>query len=183
MDQLQSQRLILRNYQANDLERVHLYSALDDFSQYDGWGPNSTTDTQNFISELIKCADAKPRTNFSYAICLKDEDLLIGGCKLRIESSGIASLGYSINPDFQKQGYATEVALTLIDFGFNKLKLQMINADCDTRNSASYKTMEKIGMERVKTIRNHKEVRGILRDFYYYELSNTLAVKSKRCRP
>lgn len=109
---------------------------------------------------------------FEFAVCLKENELLIGGCGIRRDSqeSQVANLGYAINPDFQSMGYATEVTKRLIEFGFKELNLAVIYATCDTRNTASFKVMEKAGMKRVGFIEKHKKVRDYMRDSYRYEI-------------
>jgi RimJ/RimL family protein N-acetyltransferase len=170
---LQTSRLFLRNYQTEDWERVHLYSAIPEFSQYELWGPNTVEDTKNFVSSMVEQANVKDRSKFDFAVCLKESGLLIGGCGIRRETqqSVVANLGWAINPDFQKQGCATEAAQALISFGFEQLGLSVIYATCDTRNVASYRVMEKLGMKRVGFIKGDKEMKGHVRDSYRYELT------------
>ncbi len=169
---LSTERLILRNYQTNDWERVHLYGRDPDFSRYELWGPNTEEDTRKFVNEMVLQASESPRYKFDLAICLKDSDLLIGGCGIRreAEASHIANLGWAINPEFQSRGYATEAAQALIRFGFAKLQLLMIYATCDARNTASFKVMEKLGMQRVGLRKGDRMQKGHLRDTFRYEL-------------
>lgn len=170
---LQTSRLILRNYRTEDWERVHIYGSVPEFSKYELWGPNTVEDSKSFVNLMLEQAQAARRTNFDFAVCLKDQDLLIGGCGIRreTEESAVAFLGWAINPDFQKQGYATEAARALISFGFDHLGLSMIYATCDTRNAASYRVMEKLGMKRVGTMKGDKLVKGHVRDSCRYELT------------
>lgn len=170
--ELETDRFLLRNYEHSDWERVHLYGADPDFSKYELWGPNSIEDTQKFIADMVEQAASTPRYKFDFAICLKDSGLLIGGCGIRRETemSKVASLGWAINPEFQSMGYATEAAKALIKFGFEKLNLSVIYATCDTRNNASFRVMEKIGMKRVGFIKGTIEVKGYIRDSYRYEM-------------
>ena len=169
---LETDRLLLRNYRPGDWERVHIYGSVPDFSQYDVWGPNSIEDTQKFVNDSIAKAQKNPRYEFEFAVCLKKENLLIGGCGIRRdgELSSVANLGYAINPDFQSKGYATEATKALIQFGFDQLDLAVIYATCDTRNTASFKVMENSGMRRVGHLQNHKMVKGHIRDSYRYEI-------------
>lgn len=175
MDQLplQTSRLILRDYRTEDWERVHLYGSIPEFSQYELWGPNTVEDSKNFVNVMVEQTQEPDRAKFDFAVCLRDGDLLIGGCGIRRETqdSAVAYLGWAINPDFQKQGYATEAARALISFGFNQLGLAVIYATCDTRNAASYRVMEKLGMKRVGFIKGDKEIKGHIRDSYRYELT------------
>jgi [ribosomal protein S5]-alanine N-acetyltransferase len=165
-------RLKLRFYQPTDWERVHIYGSDPDFSKYEIWGPNSIEDTHKFVAEMVDQAKVKPRYKFDFAVCLKENDLLIGGCGIRRESqeSCVASLGWAINPQFQNKGYATEAAKALIDFGFEDLGLSVIYANCDSRNVASYKVMEKLEMKKVGFIKGTKEVKGHVRDSFRYEI-------------
>jgi RimJ/RimL family protein N-acetyltransferase len=168
-----TQRLLLRNYRAEDLERVHIYGAVPEFSRFESWGPNSIDDTKIFISDMVSQSVQEGRYKFDLAICTKENGLLIGGCGLRRESQGssVASLGWAINPEFQGRGYATESAQALIKFGFERLQLRVIYATCDTRNSASIKVMEKLGMARVGHLIRDKMQKRHWRDSFRYELN------------
>lgn len=169
---IMTDRLILRPYQVNDWERVHIYGSDPDFSKYELWGPNSVEDTHKFVAEMVEQIKSAPRYKFDFAVCLKENGLLIGGCGIRreTETSQVANLGWAINPEFQKKGYATEAAKALIQFGLQKFNLKVIYATCDTRNVPSFKVMEKLGMQRVGFIKGTKEVKGHIRDSWRYEL-------------
>lgn len=170
--QLETQRLILRNYQENDWEQVHEYGSIPEFSQFETWGPNTEDETKKFVHIMTKQACAPDRFVFDFAVCLREGGRLIGGCGIRRESqtSNIAYLGWAINPKFQNNGYATESASRLIEFGFDELKLKVIYATCDSRNTASFKVMEKLGMCQVGHLIGHKMQKGFLRNTYRYEL-------------
>lgn len=170
--EITTERLKLRSYKKEDWEQVHIYGSNADFSKYEIWGPNSVEDTHKFIAEMLEQSKSNPRYKFDLAVCLKKNDLLIGGCGIRreTESSQVANLGWAINPEFQNKGFATEAARALIDFGFNELKLAVIYATCDTRNIPSFKVMEKIGMQKVGFIKGTKEIKGYVRDSFRYEL-------------
>lgn len=121
---------------------------------------------------MVEQSKSNPRYQFDFAICLKENNLLIGGCGIRRETelSQVANLGWAVSPEFQSKGFATEAARALIEFGKNDLKLSVIYATCDTRNTVSFKVMEKLGMKKVGVIKGTKEVKGHVRDSYRYEL-------------
>ena len=169
---LETDRLILRDYRCDDWERVHIYGASPEFSQFELWGPNTVEDTKKFVSDMVAQTEEKDRYKFDFAICLKKDELLIGGCGIRRESqsSCVANLGWAINPEFQNQGFATEAARALMKFGFEKLSLAVIYATCDTRNTASFKVMEKLKMHNAGLIKGDKMQKGHLRDTFRYEL-------------
>lgn len=113
---IKTQSLVLRDYQSDDWKRVHRYAADPVFSQFEMWGPNTEADTKKFIADMVlQVSESKNRYKFDLAVCLKNEDLLIGGCGIRRETqeSGVANLGWAINPEFQGKGYATEAAASI----------------------------------------------------------------------
>ena len=156
--EITTERLKLRAYQVEDWERVHIYGSDPDFSKYDLWGPNSVDDTHKFIAEMVEQSKSNPRYKFDFAVCLKENNLLIGGYGIRreTEASGVANMGWAINPQFQSKGFATEAARALTDFGFKELKLAVICTTCDTRNTASFKVMKKLGMKKSWIHQGHK---------------------------
>jgi ribosomal-protein-alanine N-acetyltransferase len=171
--QIETARLILRDFRSEDWVRVHAYASIPEFSQYESWGPNTVEQTKIFVAEMMANAVQRDRREFGLAICRKSDGLLIGGCDLRNPdpTSRTGALGWAIHPDFQNQGFATEAAQALIRFGFEQLALLTIYATCDTRNLASARVMEKLKMQRVALIKGDKMQKGYLRDSYRYELA------------
>lgn len=169
---LETDRLLLRGYFTEDWERIHIYGSDAEFSQYELWGPNSEADTKKFVADMIAQQTGADRYKFDFAVCERATGLLIGGCGIRRESqtSAVANLGWAINPSFQGKGLATEAAARLIQFGLRDLGLKVIYATCDTRNIASYRVMEKLGMKRVGYLVGEKMQKGFRRDTYRYEL-------------
>ena len=167
---IETRRLLLRHFLPTDWQDVHAYAALPEVSQYDAWGPNSEADSRAFVASCIDMASREPVLRHDFAIELKATKRVIGGCSMKRESADDehASLGYAIHPDFQGRGYATEATLALIGFGFDALDLERIVAQCDTRNGASYRVMEKAGMTRVGTHLNHREIKGRLTHSFEY---------------
>jgi RimJ/RimL family protein N-acetyltransferase len=167
-----TQRLTLRKYITDDWARVHVYAKVPELSQYEVWGPNSAEDTKIYVASCIAKTSMTPILEHQLAVILNDGNVLIGGCGLKRSdaSESTASLGYAINPEFQNRGFATETATALIDFGFNNLGLTKVEAECDTRNTASCKVMEKAGMKRVAQLPDDREVKGQMSDSYRYEI-------------
>jgi RimJ/RimL family protein N-acetyltransferase len=172
---IETRRLILRHYLPADWRDVHAYAALPEVSRFDSWGPNTESDSRAFVARCIEQAAEEPVLRHDFAIELKATARVIGGCSIKREAAGDthASVGYAIHPDYQGRGFATEATLGLIDFGFLSLGLERIVAQCDTRNSASYRVMEKAGMTRVGTHLNHREIKGRLAHSFEYGIDRT----------
>lgn len=169
-DMICTERLLLRYFVPGDWLAVHAYASIPEVSQFDAWGPNTEADSRSFVDHSIELASYDPVERHNLAIIVSAVEQLIGGCSLKLQSTTEASLGYAIHPDYQGRGFATEATLGMIDFGFRVLGLERIVAQCDTRNSASYRVMEKAGMVRVGTHLNHREIKGRLAHSYEYSI-------------
>jgi ribosomal-protein-alanine N-acetyltransferase len=169
---IETERLLLRPFVAADWPQVHRYASLPDFSRFDAWGPNSIEDTQRFIALCMASLSEEPILGYHLAVVLKQIDRLIGGCTLGRNGAEAreAFLGYAIDPEFQRQGYATEAAAALIGFGFRQLALSRIYAKCNALNVASRRVLEKLGMQLVALRRQHREIKGVMIDSCEYEL-------------
>ena len=56
------------------------------------------------------------------------------------------AFGYWILPEYWGQGFATEAVTTLLQYGYNKLKLDKIVATVFPQNTASVRVLEKVGL-------------------------------------
>jgi [ribosomal protein S5]-alanine N-acetyltransferase len=63
----------------------------------------------------------------------------------REEECGLGILGYAIVPSMWGQGYASESARRMIDFGFTALELDRIQASPLQTNTASRRMLERLG--------------------------------------
>ena len=57
-------------------------------------------------------------------------------------------VGYALFTDFWGRGYATEMAMALLRYGYGTLGLPQINAITDRGNTASQQVLLKAGLER-----------------------------------
>ena len=82
-----------------------------------------------------------------FAITLKSEDLLVGAISLMgIVKEHQAELGYWIGHPFWNQGICTEAGLKVVQYGFESLELNRIHAAHFSRNVASGRVMQKLGL-------------------------------------
>jgi RimJ/RimL family protein N-acetyltransferase len=69
-------------------------------------------------------------------------------------------IGYTISPQWTGRGFATEGATALLRVGFELLGLHRVEGQCDARNIASARVMERIGMRREGHLRENEFVKG-----------------------
>ena len=118
-----------------------------------------------FIKESLK--KLREGRGFEFAIILKDTNQFIGIVGLSVnKTNNLAEIGYWIGKQFWNNGYCSEAALTVVEFGFRKLKLNKIIGRFMPHNIASGKIIkDKLGMEHEGYLHQH-----IKRFGKYYDL-------------
>jgi RimJ/RimL family protein N-acetyltransferase len=92
----------------------------------------------------------------TFAVTLRQENTLIGAVGLRVElTHERAELGYWIGVPYWRQGYCTEAAREAVRYGFEGLGLRRIHASHLSRNPASGRVMQKLGMQHEGRLRQH----------------------------
>lgn len=97
---------------------------------------------------------------------------LVGSIALKgIDSAHrAAELGYWVGTPYWGRGFATEAARALIRYGFDALSLNRIYAHHMTRNPASGRVLEKIGMRHEGTLRQDMMKWGRFEDVELYAI-------------
>ncbi len=98
-------------------------------------------------------------------------DGVVGTVTLHINSRHRrGELGYWIGLPYWNRGYATEASAALLGLGFDVLDLNRIQARHITRNPASGRVMQKLGMEFEGISRQHMLTRGEFEDIAVYAI-------------
>ncbi|SDL29505.1 Protein N-acetyltransferase, RimJ/RimL family [Arthrobacter sp. ov407] len=169
--ELQTERLLLRDYTLDDSAAVHSFASDVRIAEYVEWGPNTADDTREFLELCVAAQRGAIRTNFTLAVTLPSGDPF-GSVGLAVDRDR-GELGYVIDADHWGRGYATEAAASLLRFGKETLRLRDITATCRPENSASARVLEKIGMLQVGLRRADKLIRGQWRDSLVFSAVST----------
>ena len=166
---IKTDRLLLRPLSLKDLETVHEYTSDIESTKYMVYLPNITEhETQNFLRSVEWEWEQKHPKFYEFAIIF--DNLQIGHISIYLNDVvNEGTIGWIINKKFWNCGYATEAATALLSFAKTKLHLQRVIARCDSRNVASTKVMEKIGMVLVddQRIRKYKKREETARELTY----------------
>jgi ribosomal-protein-alanine N-acetyltransferase len=81
-----------------------------------------------------------------------------------------ATMGYCLDDAAWGQGLATEAAGAVLQWAFATLDLNRVQAETDTRNTASSRVLEKLGFIREGTLREDCIVEGEVSDSWVYGL-------------
>jgi RimJ/RimL family protein N-acetyltransferase len=107
----------------------------------------------------------------TFALVLAASDELIGAIGLRIEAvHSRAELGYWIGVSHWGKGYCTEAARAVVAYGFDVLGLMRVHASHLTRNPASGRVMQKLGMRHEGKLRKHVRKSDVLEDLEIYAI-------------
>lgn len=112
-----------------------------------------------------------------FAIVLRANQALIGATSLHIHRPHVqAELGYWIGTAYWNRGYCSEAAQAVLRYGFDVLGLHRIHASYMTRNPASGRVMQKIGMTYEGCLRQHVQKWGIFEDIAIYGILRSEAL-------
>ncbi|GAB1259275.1 GNAT family N-acetyltransferase [Aurantivibrio plasticivorans] len=99
----------------------------------------------------------------TYAITLKNDEMLIGAIGLLGISGSSAEIGYWIGVPFWGQGYCTQAVACLVGFGFSELNLERIYAKHLTINPASGKVLAKCSFTHIgQTVENRSKDNSVV---------------------
>ena len=105
----------------------------------------------------------------NFALVLRTDHIFLGAMELQINQQyASAELGYWIGQPFWRQGYCTEAARAVLGYGFEVLELNRVHASYLTRNPASRRVMQKIGMAYEGCLRQHIKKWDVFEDLALY---------------
>ena len=167
-----TERLILRPHSLQDTKDLQRLISDREIASTSTNIPHPYT-LEDAVEFLSKRQENYEKTGSpQFAITHKD-GYFIGGIGLRINKENeIGELGYWIGKPYWGQGYCTEAAHAVVRYGFETLGLNRIHARYMTRNPASGRVMQKIGMKHEGHLRqdikkwgkfDDAEIYGILR--------------------
>ena len=90
----------------------------------------------------------------NWVVFLKGTTTPIGTFQATIPKGLNASFAYIVFPPFWRNGYAREMAVRILFDIFARYELRAIHAEIDTRNTASIKLVESLGLTRIKTVKD-----------------------------
>jgi ribosomal-protein-alanine N-acetyltransferase len=172
---LETERLILREFQESDLEGMFELDSNPEVHKYLGNNPITThkqaEDSIAFIQEQYK-----ERGIGRFACIEKASGDFIGWSGLKLNQgeketlngfTNFIDIGYRLIPRFWSKGYASESAFACLDFGFKKMNYDIIYGAADVENIGSNKILQKIGLHFV----NEFDYKGV--NVNWYELKKS----------
>ena len=147
--ELAADRIALRRFGPADLTTFVTYRSDPDVARYQSWdAPYPLADGERMIASLLETHPDTPGEWFQYALVLRSTQELIGDCAAGTDQQDPrqAEIGFTLRPEFQGRGYATEGTHTLLRYLFAARGKHRVTARCDPRNTASARVLERLGM-------------------------------------
>ena len=147
---LETERLILRRFAIEDAEAMFRNWAADpEVTKYLTWPAHAGADVSRAVLEDWTAAYARP-DYYQWAIVLKgnggDPIGSIGAVALN-EDVSVAQIGYCLGRGWWHRGIMSEALNAVIDFFFNEVGANRVEARHDPRNPHSGAVMQKCGMQ------------------------------------
>lgn len=160
---LETERLTLRAFEASDLEALHAFERREDVAGSLYTGPQTRDEvTASLLRRMGMTGFDQSSDALRLAVVLRKTNELIGDVSLRRTSRehGQGEIGYTFNPQYHGQGYATEAARVLLRLGFEDAGLHRIVGRIESRNFASGRVLERLGMRREAHLIENEFVKG-----------------------
>ena len=153
---LKTDRLMLRPFtdsDAKDIQRLAGDEAIAD-TTLNIPNPYDIGRAKEWIDSLQPQFEKGKRTVFAIIDCKTDN--FIGAIELRINQRyQRGEQGYWIGKPFWNNGYCTEAGQAVLEYGFARLNLNRIYANHFSRNEASGRVLQKLGMLHEGHARQH----------------------------
>jgi len=167
---METERLILRRYKKEDLQDLYEYLSDSEVVKYEPYKPMTLGETKENLEWRIG-------TEEMVAVELKDSHKMIGNVYLGKRDFEALEIGYVFNRNYWRRGYAAESCKALIQQAFSN-GVHRIYAECDPRNTGSWKLLEALGFQHEAHFRQNvffwKDESGnpIWKDTYVYAMLN-----------
>lgn len=142
---LATERLTLRQLRITDKQEVFTLRSDSEINKYlDRQLSNTIDDARNFINKVNENVDKN--ASLYWAITLNDSNLFTGTCCLYgfSNENEKCEIGYELLTRFQGKGIMKEALIKVIDYAFNTIKVQKIEAFIHKENLPSIKLLEQL---------------------------------------
>lgn len=162
-----TERLVLRRSHADDAPTISAYRSDPEVHRYQGWERTDHDGVREEIEAMASRAPGEPGGWVQFSVERREDGRLVGdvGISPADGEPGVLKIGYTISPDVQGHGYATEAVRALVSYAIDTLGAEVVRAYADADNVSSIRVAEKVGMHLIERSehREGNEVWSIVR--------------------
>lgn len=146
---IRTERLLLRAFVPADLASVQAMQTDEDVVRYLEWGPRSPEEIVESLRKKVAATAIHGEGDaLSLAAALLDTGEVVGDfvlhCVSELDERG--EIGFIVPPAHEGRGYATEAARALLRIAFDEVGFRRVIGQVESRNGASARVLEKLGM-------------------------------------
>jgi RimJ/RimL family protein N-acetyltransferase len=150
---LVTERLRLRRSRPEDAEAISAYRSRPEVHRHQGWDRTDPGGVRAQIEEMAGRAPGEPGGWVQLSVEEREGGRLVGDVGFAVDGDpGVIKVGYTIAPEFQGRGYATEAVGALVGYAFGALGAEVVRAHASAENAPSIRVAEKVGMRLVERI-------------------------------
>ena len=160
---VETERLLLRAWEPGDFEGLLALHGDADLVKWVPWGPRSGDEVREVLERKLTQTELRePGGGIALAIVLREDGALIGELTLAYSSRehSCGEVGFLLDRGHHGHGYATEGAREMLRIGFEELDLHRIIGRIDSRNAASGRVLERLGMRREAHLVDNEWIKG-----------------------
>jgi RimJ/RimL family protein N-acetyltransferase len=182
---IETERLLLRPFEASDIDGVMSYHALPEVQRYLDWKVRDKYEVTAALEAMRnQITLQRPGDTLSLAAIRKADAALLGHVSLRWADATAAQgeIRFVFNPAYRGKGYATEAVRRLIGLAFDHFRIHRIFARCDARNTRSAKLMTRLGMRLEAHYREHALFQGEWDEEMHFAILDREWMRSNKVR-
>jgi RimJ/RimL family protein N-acetyltransferase len=151
---LETERLRLRRSRPEDAETISAYRSDPDVNRQQGWDRTDPAGVLADIVEMSTRAPGEPGGWVQFTVEEREGGTIVGDVGFAVADGepNVIKVGYTISPEFQGRGYATEAIRALVDYAFGTLGAEIVRAHASAANASSIRVAEKVGMRLVERV-------------------------------
>ena len=154
LSELPTDRLRLRRSVPEDAQAISGYRSDASVHARQGWRDTSPEYVRQSIVQMERAGPGDRGSWVQFTVFELDGGRLVGDVGLHPpdDEEGVVEIGYTIAPECQGRGYATEAVRALVAYSLDVLGARLVRAWADEDNAASIRVAEKAGLRVVERI-------------------------------
>ena len=145
---LETPRLLLRELTEFDAEDVLRIRGDAEVTKYNSGMPITNRAEAKVLIDSI-ASDFRQQLAVRWGLLLKSNGVVVGLCGYNFwdRANRRASVGYDLARAYWGRGLMPEALRRIVQFGFDEMNLNRVEADCTSLNTASARVLEKVGFK------------------------------------
>jgi RimJ/RimL family protein N-acetyltransferase len=149
---IETERLLLRRSVPEDAETISAYRSDPNVNRQQGWDRTDVDGVRADIVEMSRRSPGEPGGWVQFTVLDRKTGGIVGdvGLAPAEPETDVIKVGYTIAPEFQGAGLATEAIAALVDYAFETLGAEAVRAHASALNTPSIRVAEKVGMHLIE---------------------------------